>query len=67
MLEVRFETLKNETIMKKVYLHPEMDIVEIKSQALLAGSAFELNDTDYDPTEESLSIEFGEDNVVFGE
>lgn len=53
--------------MKKVYMHPEMEIVEIKSQELLAGSAFELNDTDYDPTEESLSIEFGEDNVVFGE
>ena len=67
MLEVRFETLKNETIMKKVYLHPEMDIVEIKSQALLAGSAFELKDTDFDPTEESLAPVFGEDNVIFAD
>ena len=65
MLEVRFETLKNETIMKKVYLHPEMDIVEIKSQALLAGS---LPFSDVEVNEdEVLAPEFGEDNVVFGE
>ena len=53
--------------MKKTYINPEMEIVEIKSQALLAGSAFEIKDTDYDPVEESLAPEFGDDNVVFGE
>ena len=51
--------------MKKVYLHPEMDIVEIKSQALLAGS---LPFSDVEVNEdEVLAPEFGEDNVIFAE
>ena len=53
--------------MKKTYMHPEMEIVEIQSQVLLAGSAFSLSDTGFDASEESLAPELGEDLVVFGE
>ena len=53
--------------MKKIYIHPEMEIVEVKSQTLLAGSAFDLNSSGYDVAEESLAPEFGDDFVVFDE
>ena len=43
--------------MKKVYLHPEMEIVEMESQELLAGSAFDLNSDGYDSGEEVLAPE----------
>ena len=45
--------------MKKTYMHPEMEIVEIKSQVLLAGSV-SLTDTDFDPNGEILDPEFEE-------
>lgn len=43
--------------MKKTYIHPEMEIVEVQSQVLLAGSAFETKDTGYDSNEEVLAPE----------
>jgi hypothetical protein len=48
-------------------MHPEMEIVEIKGQVLLAGSAFDLKDTGYDSSQESLAPEFDETFVVFDE
>ena len=53
--------------MKKVYMHPEMEIVEMESQELLAGSAFDLNSEGFDVAEESLAPEFEEITVVFEE
>jgi hypothetical protein len=53
--------------MKKTYMHPEMEIVEIKGQVLLAGSALDLKDTGYDVNQESLAPELGDDFVVFDE
>ena len=53
--------------MKKTYMHPEMEIVEIQSQVLLAGSAFSLSDTGFDASEDSLTPELGEDFIVFEE
>ena len=53
--------------MKKVYMHPEMEIVEIESQELLAGSAFDLNSEGYDSGVESLAPELEEPFVVFDE
>lgn len=44
-----------------------MEIVEIQPQLLLAGSAFDLNETGYDPSEESLAPEFEDISVVFDE
>ena len=43
--------------MKKTYIHPEMEIVEVQSQVLLAGSAFDKNDSGYDSNEEVLAPE----------
>ena len=40
--------------MKKAYINPEMEIVEIKGQALLTESAYQLKDDGYDPSAESL-------------
>jgi hypothetical protein len=51
--------------MKKVYLHPEMEIVEIKGQVLLAGS-LPLSETEVN-TSEVLAPEYGDDFVVFDE
>lgn len=51
--------------MKKVYLHPEMEIVEIKGQVLLAGS-LPLSETEVN-SDEVLAPEFGDDFVVFDE
>lgn len=65
MKEVRFETLKNDIIMKKIYLHPEMEILEMESQELLAGS-LPLSDVEVN-SEEVLAPEFGEDFIVFDE
>jgi len=52
--------------MKKVYLHPEMEIVEMESQELLAGS-LPLNNTEEVNTNEVLAPEFEETFVVFDE
>ena len=54
-----------ETIMKKVYLHPEMEIVEIKGQVLLAGS-LSISETEVS-ADDVLAPEFGDDLVVFDE
>ena len=43
--------------MKKAYMHPEMEIVEIKSQELLVGSPFTMNSEGYDSSEEALAPE----------
>ena len=51
--------------MKKVYLHPEMEIVEIKGQVLLAGS-LPLSETEVN-TEDVLAPEFEDTSVVFDE
>ena len=53
--------------MKKAYINPEMEIVEIKGQVLLAGSALDLKDTGYDVNQESLAPEYGDDFIVFDE
>jgi hypothetical protein len=53
--------------MKKTYIHPEMEIVEVQSQTLLAGSVFDMNSSGYDVAEESLAPEFGDDFVIFDE
>ena len=42
-----------------------MEIVEMESQELLAGSAFDLNSDGYDPWEESLAPELENVSVVF--
>ena len=52
--------------MKKTYINPEMEIVEIKMQALLAGSLPLIDDETVD-TGDVLAPELGEDLVVFGE
>ena len=49
--------------MKKVYLHPEMEIVEIKGQVLLAGS-LSISETEVS-ADDVLVPEFGDDFVVF--
>lgn len=49
--------------MKKVYLHPEMEIVEIKGQVLLAGS-LSISETEVS-ADDVLAPEFGDDFVVF--
>ena len=51
--------------MKKTYIHPEMEIVEVQSQVLLAGS-LPLSETEVN-ADEVLAPEFGEDFVVFDE
>jgi hypothetical protein len=51
--------------MKKVYLHPEMEIVEIKGQVLLAGS-LSISETEVS-ADDVLAPEFGDDFVVFDE
>ena len=53
--------------MKKTYINPEMEIVEIKSQALLAGSMPVFSDADPVETSDVLTPEFGEDNVIFAD
>ena len=53
--------------MKKAYINPEMEIVEIKGQVLLAGSVFSLNETGFDVNEESLAPEFGDASILFDE
>ena len=53
--------------MKKTYMHPEMEIVEIKGQVLLAGSALDLKDTGYDVDQESLAPEFEDASILFDE
>ena len=53
--------------MKKTYINPEMEIVKIKGQVLLAGSIPVFSDADPVETSEVLTPEFGDDNVVFGE
>ena len=53
--------------MKKAYINPEMEIVEIKGQVLLAGSALDLKDTGYDVNQESLAPEFEYTSVLFDE
>jgi len=53
--------------MKKTYMHPEMEIVEIKAQVLLAGSALDLKDTGYDVNQESLAPEFEDASILFDE
>jgi Mg2+/citrate symporter len=40
---LNYKRIKNN--MKKTYMHPEMEIVEIKSQVLLAGSLGVYNET----------------------
>ena len=52
--------------MKKTYINPEMEIVEIKMQALLTGSLPLIDDETVD-TGDVLAPELGEDLVVFGE
>ena len=53
--------------MKKAYINPEMEIVEIKGQVLLAGSVFSLNENGFDVNEESLAPEFEDTSVLFDE
>jgi hypothetical protein len=53
--------------MKKAYINPEMEIVEIKGQVLLAGSVFSLNETGFDVNEESLAPEFEDASILFDE
>jgi hypothetical protein len=43
--------------MKKTYIRPEMEIVEVQSQVLLAGSAFDLKNSGDDSSEEVLAPE----------
>ena len=51
--------------MKKTYINPEMEIVEIKGQVLLAGS-LPLSETEVN-SGEVLTPEFEDDFVVFDE
>jgi hypothetical protein len=51
--------------MKKTYIHPEMEMVEIQSQVLLAGS-LPLSDVEVN-ADEVLAPEFEEISVVFDE
>jgi hypothetical protein len=51
--------------MKKTYIHPEMEIVEVQSQVLLAGS-LPLSDTEVNAGE-VLAPDFEETLVVFDE
>ena len=51
--------------MKKIYIHPEMEIVEIKAQELLATS-LPVSDTEITNTD-ILAPELGDDFVVFDE
>jgi len=59
--------LKHIIDMKKAYINPEMEIVEIKGQVLLAGSVFSLNETGFDVNEESLAPEFEDASILFDE
>ena len=57
--------------MKKQYFSPEMEIVEIKIQPLLAGSAtMDLNETpEIESSGDILAPSFGDDvidNIIFG-
>jgi hypothetical protein len=51
--------------MKKTYMHPEMEIVEVQSQVLLAGS-LPLSETEVNAGE-VLAPEFEDTFVVFDE
>lgn len=51
--------------MKKTYINPEMEIVEIKGQVLLAGS-LPLSETEVN-SGEVLAPEYGDDFIVFDE
>ena len=52
--------------MKKTYMHPEMEIVEIKGQVLLAGSLPLSTEIEVN-TEEVLAPEFEDTSVLFDE
>ena len=53
--------------MKKTYINPEMEIVEIKMQALLTGSLPLIDDAIEVGSDDVLAPDLGEDLVVFGE
>ena len=52
--------------MKKAYINPEMEIVEIKGQVLLAGSLNINTDVEVN-SGEVLAPEYGDDFIVFDE
>ncbi len=51
--------------MKKEYIYPEMEVVEIKAPQLLAGSPEVPTDGDYDPNNDVLDAP-GMDTNMFG-
>lgn len=53
--------------MKKTYINPEMEIVEVKSQALLAGSLPVFSDESPVNSGDVLAPELGDDFVDFAE
>ena len=48
--------------MKKAYINPEMEIIEIDGQVLLAGSPFGISSTGYNSGSESLAPEYEGDD-----
>ena len=48
--------------MKKAYINPEMEIIEIDGQVLLAGSPFGIRSAGYNSESESLAPEYEGDD-----